>query len=148
MKPVIWIAIAVAVAVAIGLQFVPVERSNPPETSAILAPPEIRSLLERSCYDCHSNRTDWPWYAYVAPASWFVTDHVEEGRSHVNFTEWPLLDAQTQQYHLAEMKEEIKSRRMPLRSYLWLHWDARLSDEERARLIGWIDEEIAALTEF
>ena len=70
----------VVIAAFILIQFVPVDRSNPPVLSDVQAPAEVQTILRRSCYDCHSHETHWPWYAYVAPASWFVVDHIEEGR--------------------------------------------------------------------
>lgn len=131
----------------LGAQLVPVERTNPPSKLEILAPADVRALLERSCFDCHSNFTRWPWYSYVAPASWFVIGHVRDARKDLNLTEWPLMDVEAQQFYLGEMKEQIKGGTMPLDSYLLLHWDARLSDAEREMLVGWIDEEVGLLSE-
>lgn len=132
----------------IGIQFVPVDRSNPPARVEIVAPADVRSLLERSCYDCHSNRTRWPWYSRVAPFSWYLARHVGRGRADLNLTEWPLFDAERQRYFLSEMKGQVKNREMPLDSYLWLHRSARLSDEERESLILWLDEEVRLLSGF
>ena len=130
----------------LAAQVIPVERDNPPAKLEIPAPTEVREMLERSCYDCHSNRTQWPWYSRVAPTSWFVASHVRDGQENLNLTEWPLLDVEAQQFFLGEMKEQIKLQKMPLGSYLILHWDARLSDSERALLVNWIDEEVALLS--
>ncbi len=138
----------VVVTLLLAAQLVPVERTNPPATVEILAPSEVHAVLRRSCYDCHSNRTRWPWYARVAPASWFVTRHVRRGRSNLNLTEWPFLDGQAQQFFLGEMRKQISERTMPLDSYLLLHWGARLSDAERSLLLDWIDEEIGLLSDF
>jgi hypothetical protein len=131
--------------VLLAIQLIPVDRSNPPAKLEIPAPAEVKTLLERSCYDCHSNRTRWPWYSYVAPASWFVADHVHDGREDLNLTEWPLLDNEAQQFYLGEMKKMIEGGEMPLRSYLLLHRGARLSDDERRTLLTWIDEEVLLL---
>ena len=138
----------VLAAVFLGLQLVPVDRANPPVLTEIVAPPEVAAILERSCYDCHSNKTRWPWYSRVAPVSWWVAKHVRQGRGDLNFTEWPLFDTQTQQYHLGEMKSEIKGMEMPLPSYLWIHRGARLDAEERGRLVEWIDDEVGQLSLF
>ena len=134
------------VALLLVVQLVPAGRSNPPEGAEISAPPEIQAILERSCYDCHSNRTEWPWYAYVAPISWWVVHHVDDGRGDLNMTEWPLMDFEEQLHYLDEMKEEVEEGEMPLPSYLWVHRDARLSDEERTALFEWIDGEVASLS--
>ena len=71
----------------LAAQLVPVERTNPPVKSEILAPTDVQAVLERSCFYCHSNRTRWPWYSRVAPASWFVARHVREAREDLNLTE-------------------------------------------------------------
>ena len=132
----------------LGAQLVPVDRSNPPVLLELNAPAEVKALLERSCFDCHSNRTRWPWYAYVAPVSWWVVDHVHEARGDLNMTEWPAMDLEQQQFYLGEMKEEVKLGTMPLPSYLWIQHDARLSPEERGRILEWIDDEVALLGGF
>ena len=137
-----------ALVLLLAVQLVPVERSNPPAKVEISAPAEVRTLLERSCFDCHSNHTRWPWYSYVAPVSWFVAKHVHDGRDDLNLTEWPLMDTEKQLFFLGEMKDKIKSRKMPLKSYLLVHWGARLSDEERSQLILWIDGEVSLLSGF
>src|SRR5215217_7072163 len=88
-----WTAITLAALFA-ALQFVRPARTNPPaeEARAIGAhlnvTPEVAGILDRSCNDCHSNLTRWPWYSNVAPVSWFVIDHVNVGRKEMNFSEW------------------------------------------------------------
>jgi hypothetical protein len=141
-------AVGILFVLLVLAQLVPVDRSNPPALIEIAAPPEVMALLERSCYDCHSNRTSWPWYAFVAPVSWWVVDHVHEARGDLNLTEWPGMDFEQQQFYLGEMKEKIKSQEMPLPSYLLVHRDARLSAAERSQLVEWIDAEVALLGGF
>lgn len=132
----------------LAAQLVPVERTNPPAKLEIPAQAEVGAVLQRSCYDCHSNHTRWPWYAHVAPISWFVTRHVSHGRENLNLTEWPLMDVEAQLFLLGEMKEQVEARNMPLDSYLLVHWSARLSDDERDLLLAWIDEEVSLLSGF
>lgn len=123
--------------VLVGIQVVPIDRANRPATGEIAAPEEVQSVLERSCYNCHSNETEWPWYGYVAPASWLVARHVSEGREHVNFSEWNQLSLDDRSGALEEIAEEVDERKMPIRSYLLLHPEARLTDAERWLLIDW-----------
>ena len=137
---------SVLVAGLLVVQLIPVERSNPPVKLEIPAPAGVSEMLQGSCYDCHSNRTQWPWYSRLAPASWFVAKHVREGRKNLNLTEWPLLDVEKQLFFLGEMKKQIKAKNMPLTSYLLVHWDARLTDDERSELLAWIDDEILLLS--
>jgi hypothetical protein len=135
-------AIALAALFA-AAQFVRPARTNPAVAreesieSHVRMTPEVAALLERSCDDCHSNRTDWPWYSNVAPASWFVIDHVDHGRSHLNFSEWARLDDSEADEMLDQMCREAKSGAMPLDSYTLLHGDAKLSPTDVKTLCDW-----------
>ena len=141
-----WLVLAVVVAAAAQL-FRP-ERTNPPHNQEIQASQEVADLLRRSCYDCHSNRTEWPWYSNVVPVSWFVARHVEKARADLNLTEWPVFDLEAQRFFLSNMKKQIKQEKMPLPSYLLVHRDAQLSTAERTTIMVWIDDELAALPQF
>jgi len=123
----------------LAIQFVPVGRANPSVTHEVDAPSDALAVLRRSCFDCHSNTTKWPWYSYVAPMSWFVADHVRDGRRHMNFSEWDHLDADVQAHLIAEVWEEVSEGEMPLTSYLLLHGSARLSDDDRHTLQHWAE---------
>jgi hypothetical protein len=129
-------AIALLVLFA-AIQLKQPDRTNPPVESDLDAPPEVLSILRRSCYDCHSHQTDWPWYSYVAPVSWWLADHVEHARSHLNFSSWPTYDLEEQEHLFGDIREEVGEDKMPLPSYLILHRDARLSPEEKATLLRW-----------
>lgn len=131
-----WVAPALVVP-ALAIQLVPVQRTNPPVEADVGAPPEVDRILRRACYDCHSNETSWPWYAYVAPASWFVTGHVNEARGDLNFSHWPAFDLDEQDHAFDDIRKQVKSEAMPLPSYLWLHPEARLDERERKILIDW-----------
>ncbi len=93
------ILIAIGV-ILIGIQFIPVERSNPPVTQEIDAPSNVLSILKTSCYDCHSNETEWPWYSKVAPVSFLVSADVRNGRKRVNFSEWDKYDEEKKEKKL------------------------------------------------
>ncbi len=130
-------ALGILATIFVALQLVPVERTNPPVVSDLQAPAEIAEILRRSCYDCHSYETRWPWYTYVAPVSWWITEHVNHGRSEMNFSEWPVLDFEEIEYEVREIEEQIEGDKMPLPSYLILHRSARLSAEEKQALLEW-----------
>ena len=123
----------------VAIQFVPVERTNPPVTGLVDAPEDVLTTLRRSCWDCHSNETDWPWYAYVAPMSLRVTQHVWMGREHVNFTEWDSYDAEELDEAYEEIAKEIDKGGMPLSDYLLVHRDAKLTPADRDRLVSWAE---------
>ncbi len=126
-----WTFIGLAV-VAVLIQALPLGRpsKNPP---VVKGPPwnapATEALARKACFDCHSNETRWPWYAWVAPVSWLVTDDVEEGRRHLNFSRFD-----QPQRHADDAAEEVRSGDMPPSNYLLLHPDARLSDADRAAL--------------
>lgn len=128
---------AAAIAAAALIQLVPVKRDNPPVRTEVSAPPEVKAILERACYDCHSNRTRWPWYTYVAPVSWLVARDVHKGRREVNFTDWPFFDQDAQDHILSHLVKQVKRHAMPLPIYLTMHPKARLTDQDRQRLIDW-----------
>jgi Haem-binding domain len=129
----------------IAIQLVPVRRDNPPVTAEIQTPDEIGSLLRGSCYDCHSNLTEWPWYSRVAPASWLVVKDVRKGRSELNFTEWGDYTDRRRDHKLEELEEKVSEGEMPLKIYLPLHPEARLTDAERQTLVDWARAERAAM---
>ena len=128
---------------AVGSQFVRPARTNPPtDPSATLStrvnvPAPVAAILDRSCRDCHSNGTRWPWYSQVAPVSWFVIDHVNHGRSHFNYSQWAKYPPDEVAKLLEGTCELAQKGDMPLPSYLWLHRDARLSSADIATLCAW-----------
>ena len=126
-------AVVGSVAVFGLLQLVPYGWTHSNPTVVADAPwPSARSesLARGACYDCHSNETDWPLYAYVAPMSWLVRHDVESGRDELNFSEW---DDHSDAHDAAEA---IENGSMPPRQYKLVHPDARLSDADRAELIA------------
>jgi len=136
LKKRLWLIILVAV---IGIQFVPVERSNPPVTDEITPPQDVAAILERSCYDCHSNQTAWPCYSKVAPISWLISNHVNEGREHLNFSTWNQYSRKDQLKLLKELVEETGKGEMPLWSYTLLHSRAELNELEVQILKDWVE---------
>jgi hypothetical protein len=129
-------AIICAVA-ALVLQSIQPDRSAPPERHQPDAPSEVLAILRHACYDCHSNETVWPWYARVAPISWMIAEHVHEGRASLNFSRWPLYSASKRQHLGSDIVEAMRQDEMPLTSYLLLHPAARLSADDRQRIIAW-----------
>ena len=141
-----WSAVAFAL-VFLGAQAVRPDRTNPPvDASKTLGAntrmtPEVAAILRRSCNDCHSSETVWPWYSNVAPASWFLKWHVDEGRSELSFSEWATYTKRKRERKLHEMCQQVESGGMPLKSYLPLHPEARLSDEDRRVICEWTRRE-------
>jgi hypothetical protein len=136
-RVVTWIVVLVLAGI-VALQFVPVDRTNPPAPGTIReAPADVMAVLRRACFDCHSNETRWPWYAYVAPVSWLVAHDVEEGREHLNFSEWTLLDPPRREAAIEEILEEVERDEMPLPAYRLVHPGARLDERAKGALAAW-----------
>lgn len=125
------------VAVFVVIQLIRPAKTNPPVTGEIDAPPEVAALLRRACYDCHSNETKWPWYAQVAPASFLLISHVNDGRKHLNFSEWKGYEAGKQLKRMKDLVEEVESGDMPMPPYVLLHAEAKLTEAEKATLLAW-----------
>jgi hypothetical protein len=104
-------------------------------------PPQVDSILQRACNDCHSDLTRWPWYSNVAPISWFVIDHVDEGRRHVNFSDWLRSNTKSPAEYTRErfqaMCKQVQTYDMPLTSYLLLHRAATLSQADIDTICQW-----------
>lgn len=137
-KVLLWLAIVVAIAFA-AIQFKRIDKTNPPIDAAdVLQPPaHVQQILDRSCYDCHSNATRWPWYSNIAPISFMVAEDVEEGRRELNFSKWNSYSAKRKARKLEEICEEVEDGEMPMPKYLWTHPSAKLSAADKQTLCEW-----------
>jgi len=102
-------------------------------------PDTVLSILKRSCYDCHSNNTSYPWYNRVQPVAWWLNSHVTEGKRELNFSEFASYPLKKQARKLKNTVKEIKEGDMPLNSYLWIHIDAALDQGQKNILVYWAD---------
>lgn len=100
----------------------------------------VSAILKKACYDCHSNNTHYPWYSYIQPVYWWLNDHIEEGKSHLNFDEYTHRRLRYQYHKMEEVIEQVKEGEMPLNSYTWVHPEANLNPDERAVLTGWAQQ--------
>jgi hypothetical protein len=134
------------------LQVFQVDRTNPPiieaETlaAAVNVPENVQAIFDRSCNDCHSNNTVYPWYSKVQPSGWFVKDHIDDGRRHLNFSVFNTYEQKRKVKKLEEICEQVESKEMPLPSYLWLHRDAAMRDGEAKILCDWAEKEKNAIS--
>ncbi|REE25472.1 heme-binding protein [Winogradskyella pacifica] len=130
----------------VGIQFVPTERNqneSVPATDFMLVndiPKNIENKLKTSCYDCHSNNTQYPWYNKIQPAAWFLEDHITEGKSELNFSEWGLLSNRRKASKFRSIIKQIESGEMPLDSYTLIHKDAEFSEEDKTTIIQWMTQ--------
>jgi mono/diheme cytochrome c family protein len=139
-----WIVAAGAVVFAL-IQLVPMPRSNLPVTQDVAAPAQVKSILLRACYTCHSNQTRWPWYAHLAPVSWLVIRDVEGGRKHINFSTWDKYadDPETVIRKLRNIDKVMHNGTMPPWYYAPAHPDAHLNDADRQAIEDWVLQAIA-----
>lgn len=134
--------ILVLLIVGVAFQFFPIDRTNPTATPAMdflhtrqQTPETTAHLIKSTCYDCHSNKSKYPWYTNIQPVGWFVKKHIDEGRQHLNFSEFNTYDTKTQARKLEECADELEKGGMPLSSYTLVHTDAKLSAEQRQELV-------------
>lgn len=129
-------ALVAVAAVFILIQLVPVEQSNRSfdRTKSFEAAekptPELEALLRRSCYDCHSDQTAWPWYSRIAPGSWLITKDVRDGRKKLNLSEWGNMETDEAENRMGELCDEVRGGTMPPKAYLLLHPGARLTQKD------------------
>ena len=141
-----WIFAALVVGFGL-LQLTNPARTNPPvvnDLPATNAPPPVAVLLHAACYDCHSYESKWPWYSHIAPVSWLITQDVNEGRQHLNFSGWPQ-DADRAAKKFDRINEVLDYREMPPKKYTALHPEARLSEAQRQLLLEWSTAEAERL---
>ena len=128
------------------IQLLPSGRSNPPVVPdqtierTLTVPADVSAILDRSCRDCHSNETVWPWYAHVAPASWFLVMDVNHAREEMNLSEWGTENTDAQRDTLLEVCRQVKKGAMPLSSYTLLHRGAALSAADVTTLCTWSEQ--------
>ena len=114
-------------------------------THTVTVSPEVKNILEKSCYDCHSNHTEYPWYANIQPVASWLADHVDEGKDELNFSEFDTFKSRRKIKKLKEVIEQTKKSEMPLSSYLIIHKNAALSEEQKNILIKWAEESLLVL---
>jgi hypothetical protein len=121
-----------------------------PEQSLTLLyhmPDSIHHIVQQSCMNCHSNNTDYPWYASVQPLGWWLDYHICKGKEELNLDEFAEYSDQRKISKLRSMKNQVRDNVMPLRSYTWMHKEARLSDAQKKQLTDWLDKTIDSLNQ-
>lgn len=153
MKKALKIIAIVLVVAFIVIQFIRPDFTNPPvnqaETlyAATEVPENVKTILARSCTDCHSNETVLPWYSKIQPSAWFLANHIKDGRRELNLSVWNTYEPRRKRKKLAEICEQVQEKEMPLPSYLWIHRDAKMSDADIKTLCDWSEAESAKIAE-
>jgi len=152
MKKALKIIVIVGVIAFIGIQFIRPDFTNPPVVEAdtleasMQVPEQVDAILNRSCVDCHTNKTVYPWYSKIAPVSWWLGNHISEGRRELNMSAWNTYSPKKKANKLNEICEQVESGEMPLPSYLWIHRYAVLKEGETKTLCDWANAEKAKIT--
>ncbi len=135
--------------VALLLLFIVVQAIQPPKNNGstvgpsdisqtVQVPDSVLHILKKSCYDCHSNYSTYPWYDRITPLNWWVADHITEGKRRLNFTTFGEYPPKKMDKKLKEIAETVEEDGMPLNSYLWMHGDARLNDKQKQMIVNWV----------
>lgn len=146
-KIVFWTLVAFAI-----IQFIPIDRVNKPVDHAVNfveiknTPEKIQGLIKGACYDCHSNETVYPKYAFIAPISWSVKSHINEGRERLNFSVWGTYNKELKENMLSRAAETVQNKMMPFPGYIVYHKEANLSDAERKLLSNYFEEMLKSKT--
>lgn len=139
-KKILWIALGILLL----MQLIRIDKTNPPIdpsvdfAQAAKPPADVMAILKSACYDCHSSETRYPWYTNVAPVSWWVKNHINEGRKHFDFSSLGMFDPAKRAELLSDAAEVVEHGEMPLNSYTWMHPEAQLSPEQKNRLVQWM----------
>lgn len=132
--------------VFVGIQFIPTTRNQSNEVletdffKTFDAPNNVKDLLKNSCYDCHSNNTNYPWYNKIQPVSWLLENHIKEGKKELNFSEFGGYSKRRQKSKLKSIKSQIEKNEMPLSSYTFIHGVAILSEKDKELIYNWLDK--------
>ena len=141
----LWIVLAFLIATSLATEPWRTPVPGPPILQGAQVDPRVLAILQRSCQDCHSEVTRYPWYSYVAPASWLVRNDINGGRERMNLSRWSSYSVVRKERFLSEIANQVKDRDMPLSQYTLIHRDARLSDADVDAIFRWTQSERARL---
>ncbi len=106
-----------------------IAETNPPEN--------VLKIMKTSCFDCHSNKTNYPWYNNITPVNFWLNEHVKDGKKHLNFSKWDSYSLKRKEHKMDELHEEVEKKKMPLDSYTWTHSEANLTQEQIDAIVTW-----------
>lgn len=134
--------------VLVLIQFIHVDKTNPKvdKELELKAPQDVMHILKRSCYDCHSYETKWPYYSNIAPVSFVVASHVKDARRAMNFSTWKVMDSKIKVERLKRAIQTVNNEMMALPSYVYAHKNAKLTKEEKGILTTWFKKELSLIT--
>ncbi|AUC77136.1 heme-binding domain-containing protein [Olleya sp. Bg11-27] len=101
---------------------------------------EVKTILETTCFDCHTSNTNYPWYNSITPVNFWLAEHIEDGRKHLDFSKWSDYSIKKKDHKFDELAEEVEEKKMPLPSYTYTHGDANLTDAQIKAVVDWVKE--------
>lgn len=128
------------------IQFFRIDKTNPPVNKGMdfltikNTPESTAKLIRAACYDCHSNESVYPWYSNIQPVGWFLKNHIDEGRSKLNFSTFATYEPKRQARKMEESAELVEKGEMPLESYLLIHSEAKLNDAQKKELVDYFNK--------
>ncbi len=139
------ILLLTAIVVFVSIQFFQPEKNINADSQNLIfnheqIPENVQKILQNSCFDCHSNNTNYLWFHQIAPVSWMINNHIIEGKKELNFSEWGKFDNYDKIGALEDIRQELEQKTMPLKQYVILHREAKLTDDDRAAVYAWIDK--------
>ncbi|HCE58083.1 MAG TPA: cytochrome C [Prolixibacteraceae bacterium] len=145
MRRILIILLSIAAIAFVILQFFQPEKNSNTDTTNLIfkheqIPADVETIITNACLDCHSNNTKSVWYDRISPVSWMINKHVTEGKKELNFSEWATLDDYDKIGALEDIRQEVEQAKMPLKSYVMMHPEAKLSEEQKKSLLAWIDK--------
>ena len=145
MKQILKAFFLVIMVVLVGIQFIPTKLNQSSEVlesdfmNVYIVPKKLEIIIKTSCYDCHSNNTKYPWYNKVQPMSWFLENHIAEGKAELNFSEYGDYSKRRKRNKLRSIASQVKDGNMPLASYTIIHNNTKLSEKEKIEIEEWIN---------
>lgn len=145
MRRILIIFLVIAGVAFIILQFFQPEKNNNTDTTNLIfkheqIPADVEAIISNACLDCHSNNTKSVWYDRISPVSWMISKHVVDGKKELNFSEWGTFDDYDKIGALEDIRQEVERATMPLKPYVLLHPEAKLSEDQKKSLLAWIDK--------
>ncbi|PCH49878.1 MAG: hypothetical protein COC22_06200 [Flavobacteriaceae bacterium] len=132
--------------VLVGIQFIPTKRNQNQQilesdiSKTFTLPAEIQTIFKNSCYDCHSNNTNYPWYNKIQPVSWLLENHIKEGKKELNFNEFGSYSKRKQKNKLKSIKNQVIDDEMPMFSYTLIHKKAKLTESDKNLIKNWANK--------
>lgn len=145
MRILLKILLLVAVVALVAIQFFRPEKNLNADSQNLIfnheqIPENVQQIFKNACFDCHSNNTNYLWFHQIAPVSWMINNHIIKGKKELNFSEWGKFDTYDKIGALEDIRQELEQKTMPLKQYVILHKEAKLSNDDRAAVYAWIDK--------